>query len=132
MEASDTSLDDGASSLSGFLSAMGSGSSSPIGTRTSSKSPSFSRLPSHPSVSSRASEQTLLAETPERQHRCLLDVMQVAFDDIDLFSAEWISKQAYRATDSKTDFVFPSYVVQRQVCDLYALYDHALKKFPHF
>ena len=61
-------------------------------------------------------------------HRCLLDVMKVALMDIDLFSAEWKSKQEYSGGDKK-DLVFPSYIVKREVRELFIFVKFALLLF---
>ncbi|ELT97897.1 hypothetical protein CAPTEDRAFT_149660 [Capitella teleta] len=92
-------------SLNGFLTAMGSGSTSSLGAGSS--LPSCSRQSSSIPPPS--------PEPPVNLHRCLLDVMQVSFDDIDLFSAEWKSKNEYRTLlNAKADLIFPSYVIKRE------------------
>ena len=68
--------------------------------------------------------------TSPRSHVCLLDVIHIEVSDIDLFSARWQAKNtdalptsqnrrhahrdSVQTTKSKTNLVFPSYVICRQ------------------
>ena len=47
--------------------------------------------------------------------RCLLDVMSVDMVDMDLYSAEWTSLKDGPSHTDRNHWVFPSYVVRKQV-----------------
>ena len=73
----------------------------------------------HPPVklSIQHASSTSLTSDPDT-HVCLLDVIQIEFSDIDLFSAQWQTKESSKSSResvaSGEHLVFPSYVVRRQ------------------
>ena len=76
---------------------------------------SDSHLYNKPHMPESVSSPNLSGTFDPSNHQCLLDVMQVALLDMDLFSGTWTSKEDYVATGQQQDLVFPSYVIVRQV-----------------
>ena len=58
----------------------------------------------------------LTAGLLDENHKCLLDAWSVELTEMDLFSAEWCSREEGEQETSSHDLVFPSYIVKREVC----------------
>lgn len=79
-------------------------------------------VPPSPSSHSTASGETVPSNSEEKggdmggdkvtDHCCLLDVMDICLSDIDLFTAQRVTKSDYRGLDHASDMEFTSYVVQ--------------------